>query len=260
MDYSISLNSARVISTLVNDFNKSAERLASGLMINSAKDSPAGLAVRELLRADIATGRQTSRNISDGISLVQTASGAAGSVSTALVRMKKLAIQASSGTYSDSQKQIMQDEFAELAAEISQVTTETNFNGNTLLGPAGKEIAISVGNGQTITLNSDSFDIDLSGVDLVSDAEGTIADIDTAIIDVSNYQAGLGASYGRLESSLSVVEIQTENIISSESRISDVNIAQEITSMLATKIAIEAATALLVHSASMSETASKLLA
>ncbi len=259
MDNSISLNAARAISTLINDFNESAERLTSGLIINSAKDDASGLAVRELLRADIATGMQASRNISDGISLVQTASGAAGSVNTALVRMKTLATQASNGTYSDSQKQIIQDEFAELAAAINQVTAETNFNGNKLLGADSKEIAISVGNGQTITLNSDSFDIDLSGVDLVSDAEGAIADIDTAISDVSKYQAGLGASYSRLESSLSVVEIQTENLMSSESRISDVNIAQEITSMLATKIAIEAATALLVHSASMSETASKLL-
>lgn len=259
MSSNVSLTAADAVSTLISDFNKAAERLTSGMIINSAKDGSAALAVREMLRSNIAAGMQASRNISDGISMVQTAHSAAASVNTDLRKMKELAVKAANGTYSDSQKQITQDEFMELAANIDQTTAQTTFNGIKLIGADAKETTIAIGNGQTITLNSDTFNIDLSSVDLVSDAKGAFVEIEAAIARVSEYQASLGTSNSRLESSLSVTEIQTENLIASESRISNVNIAMEITSMLAAKIALQASVAFQVHSNTMLETTGKLI-
>jgi flagellin len=103
-------NAARHLGRSYNSLAKSVERLSSGLRINTAKDDAAGLAVRELLRADIAQFRQGSRNAQDAISMLQTAEGAMQVIDELLIRMKELAEQAATGTYSSAQRSIMNAE------------------------------------------------------------------------------------------------------------------------------------------------------
>ena len=142
---------------------RSVERLSSGLRINSAKDDAAGLAVRELMRADIAVLTQGARNAQDGISLLQTMEGAMQTIDDALVRMKQLAQQAVTGTYSDQQRIIMNSEFGEMAEEIERIATATKFNDTTYLDNTDT-VAIQVGDSDNI--------ISVDGVDMTQEGLG----------------------------------------------------------------------------------------
>jgi len=144
-------NAARHLGRSYDALAKSVERLSSGLRINSAKDDAAGLAVRELLRADIAVLNQAGRNAADGISMLQTAEGAMSEVDSILIRMKELAEQASTGSYSSPQRTIMNDEYAQLSLEITRIAESTDFNENQLLNST-TGIDIHVGSTDMITV------------------------------------------------------------------------------------------------------------
>ncbi len=126
-------NAARHLSRNYDALSKSVERLSSGLRINSARDDAAGLAVRELIRADVAMFRQASRNAQDGISMLQTGEGAMAAIDEILIRMKELAEQASTDTYSTDQRAIMNNEYSELSDEITRISGATKFNEKELL-------------------------------------------------------------------------------------------------------------------------------
>ncbi|MCH7920288.1 MAG: flagellin, partial [Planctomycetes bacterium] len=129
----MAVTAARHLGKAYNALAESVERLSSGLRINSAKDDAAGLAVRELLRADIAVLKQGARNAQDGISMLQTMEAAMGIMDENLVRMKELAEQAATGSYSSAQRTIMDAEFAEMANEIERIAGATKFNGIAML-------------------------------------------------------------------------------------------------------------------------------
>ena len=126
-------NAARNLSNIYSDLSTSVQRLSSGLRINSAADDAAGLAVRELMRADIAVLNQGVRNASDAISMIQTAEGAMSVIDEKLIRMKELAEQAATGTYTTAQRLIMDSEYQAMAAEIDRIANATDFNGIKLL-------------------------------------------------------------------------------------------------------------------------------
>ena len=146
-------NAARHLGKAYDSLSTSVERLASGLRINSAKDDAAGLAVRELIRADIAVLQQGSRNASDGISMLQTMEGAMGVIDDALIRMNELAEQAATGSYSSAQRIIMNAEFAEMAAEIERIAGATKFNDIAMLNSGTGSVSIHVGTTSTIDVN-----------------------------------------------------------------------------------------------------------
>lgn len=223
----------------------SLKRLSSGLRINSAIDDAAGLAIRELLRADIATARQGSNNVRDGISMVQTADGAAGSISDSLIRMKQLATQAATSTYSAQQKGIMQQEFDELAAEITRITETTSFNGINLYAN-GQTIDIALGDGETISI--DTQDISVDAADLTTNPQAALTAVDNAIKQVSSYRGSLGSKVNRLESAAAVIDIKAENLLAAQSRVSDVDVAREAASLTSRQVLVEAATAAQAHS------------
>lgn len=149
-------NAARHLGHSYDALARSVERLSSGLRINSAKDDAAGLAVRELLRADIAVLKQAARNAADGISMIQTGEGAMGEIDTILIRMRELAEQASTGSYSSDQRTIMHNEYTELAAEITRIAESTDFNDNKLLDSTNA-VDIHVGSGN-ITITPQKMD------------------------------------------------------------------------------------------------------
>jgi flagellin len=146
-------NAARNLGTSYNALAKSVERLSSGLRINSAKDDAAGLAVRELIRSDVAALRQGSRNAADAVSMLQSAEGGMAIIDNILVRMRELGEQAATGSYSAAQKDIMQNEFFQLSEEIDRIAENTGFNGNKLLDSDLGTFSISLGSGTAITLN-----------------------------------------------------------------------------------------------------------
>ncbi len=126
-------NAARHLGASYNSLAKSVERLSSGLRINSAKDDAAGLAVRELIRGDVAQLQQAARNAQDAVSMLQTTEGAMAVIDDLLVRMKELAEQAATESYSSDQITIMNNEYIQLGAEITRIAESTQFNGMSLL-------------------------------------------------------------------------------------------------------------------------------
>ncbi|MEE9516359.1 MAG: flagellin, partial [Candidatus Adiutricales bacterium] len=125
----MAMRAARNLSSVYSALNQSMTRLSSGLRVNSAADDAAGLAIRELMRADIMVLGQGLRNASDGISMIQTAEGALSVVDEKLIRMKELAEQAATGTYTTVQRDLMNSEYQAMASEIDRIANATDFNG-----------------------------------------------------------------------------------------------------------------------------------
>ena len=156
-------NAARYLGRSYDALATSVERLSSGLRINSAKDDAAGMAVRELMRADIAVLEQGGRNTQDGVSMLQTMEGAMATIDNALVRMKQLAEQASTGSYSSAQREIMNSEFSEMAAEIERIANTTNFNGIAMLNN-DDEVSIRFGTADDDAITASGADMTKAGL------------------------------------------------------------------------------------------------
>ena len=258
-------NAARHLGVSYDALATSVERLASGLRINTAKDDAAGLAVRELMRADIAVLQQGARNAQDGISLVQTAEGAMQTIDNLLVRMKQLAEQAATGTYSTAQRDIMDDEFDELALEIERIAGSAEFNGTSLLNSATGTVSIVFG-GESDNISVDMADMTESGlgisalhIDDADSAAAALGALDTAISDATTARASFGAKMNRLENTVGVLNIQAENLMASESRVSDVDVATEMATMTRMQVLANAGVAMLAQANMMPQMALSLL-
>ena len=166
-------DAARHLGQSYDALSQSVERLSSGLRINSASDDAAGLAVSELTKSDISQLQQASRNAQDGVSMLQTSDGAMGVVNDLLTRMTELAEQASTGSYSDTQRQTMNSEFGQLSQEITRISGSTEFNGISLLqadaDPTKNTINFHVGSGD-ISFTRQSMDATSLGVSAAADS------------------------------------------------------------------------------------------
>ena len=167
-------NAARHLGLAYDNLAKSVERLASGLRINSAKDDAAGLAVRELIRADVAVLQQGARNASDGISMLQTMEGAMAVIDDNLIRMMELAEQAATGSYSEAQRTIMNNEFDEMAAEIDRIAGATAFNAIRMLTEADstEAVEIHVGTTEVISVARQDMRTQASGLNIAVGTAG----------------------------------------------------------------------------------------
>ena len=178
-------NAARHLGKAYDSLAKSVERLASGLRINSAKDDAAGLAVRELIRADIAVLQQGSRNAQDGISMMQTMEGAMAVMNDNLIRMQELAEQAATGSYSSAQRVIMNAEFAEMAAEIERIAGAAKFNDISMLNTSTGSVSIHVGTTSTIDINN--VDMTQSGLSIeTGDGQWEIQTLDAGYAAITS--------------------------------------------------------------------------
>ncbi|MCX5645659.1 MAG: flagellin [Phycisphaerae bacterium] len=172
-------NAARYLGKSYDALAQSVERLSSGLRINSAKDDAAGMAVRELMRADISVLDQGVRNTQDGISMLQTMEGTMATIDNALVRMKQLAEQASTGSYSAAQRVIMNNEFSEMAAEVDRISKSTKFNGIAMLNKtdpdtvdAAADVKIRFGTGTNDEISIARSDMTQSGLGITTGSAG----------------------------------------------------------------------------------------
>ncbi|MGD9109449.1 MAG: flagellin [Phycisphaerales bacterium] len=261
-------NAARQLGVSYDSLAKSVERLSSGLRINSAKDDAAGLAVRELMRADIAVLEQGARNAQDGISMLQTMEGAMAVVDDALVRMKQLAEQAATGSYSDAQRTLMHSEFNEMRSEIDRIAGATTFNDIQMLNSAGDSVTIHFGEStdyitvNTANLTSASHALNTTGLEInaAASAKNALGTIDSAIAIKDSARAAFGYMMNRLESTIAVLNIQKENLMASESRVSDVDVATEMAELTKNQVLAQAGTAMLAQANAVPQMALTLLA
>lgn len=287
-------NTARNLNSHYAQLSKSVQRLSTGLRVNSAADDAAGLAIRELQRADIATLQQGARNANDAISMIQTADGALGVIDEKLTRMKELAEQAATGTYDSTQRLMIESEYQAMASEITRIANATDFNGIHLLNGSlssdthdgsgltatgkmkvhfgtGNDSAedyyyIKIGTSTASALGVGNQAIDESGnlrnggtVSTQQAAQRSLDAITNAIISKDKIRAHLGAMQNRLENTISNLNTQAENLQAAESRISDVDVATEMTQFVRNQILSQAAVAMLSQANSLPQMAMKLI-
>jgi flagellin len=256
-------NAARHLSKSYDALSKSVERLSSGLRINSSKDDAAGLAVRELIRADVAQLRQGARNAQDGISMLQTAEGAMAVVDQILIRMKELAEQASTGSYSTDQRGIINDEFAQLSLELTRIAETTTFNSIKLLDSSAT-YKIHIGSDATIDIVAQTMDASALGVestvlDTMSAAISALSVLTDAILTKDGYRSKMGYLMNRLEAAIDILNIQSENLLAAESRVSDVDVATEMAEMTRNQVLAQAGISMLAQANTMPQMALQLL-
>ena len=228
--------------------SQSMERLSSGYRINRAADDAAGLAISEKMRAQIRGLGQDQRNIQDGVSLVQTAEGALSTVHAMLQRVRELAVQFKNGSLSASNQSAIQSEVYQLASEIERIGSSTKFNGISLLNNTNTvTFQVGANDGEQIAAALVSLGSQVGSTYFALTTTGTtdISKIDTAIDNVSSQRAALGAVQNRLQYSLDNVGIYQENLVAAESRIRDVDMAEETVTLTKNQILAQAGTAML---------------
>ena len=241
---------------------KSMERLSSGYRINRAADDAAGLAISEKLRGQIGGLAQAERNASDAVSLVQTAEGSLTEIHAMLQRVRELAVQYKNGSLSTADRAAIQSEVNQLGSEIERIGVSSDFNGTQLLSSAST-ISFQVGSddGELITVSTISLGGTLGTTFHQLSAAGAtdISEIDVAIDKVSAQRATFGAVQNRLEYTLNNLATYRENLVSSESRIRDVDMASEMVNFTKLQILQQAGTSMLAQANQSSQSVLSLL-
>ncbi len=271
-----SLNAQRHLYNTTMGFQKSMERLSSGMRINRSGDDAAGLAISESLKSDIRALQQASRNAADGISLVQTAEGSLDEVNSILLRLRELAEQAATETLGEDERVYLNNEFQELLDEIDRISTTAEFNGIKLLDGSQAILDVQVGIGTDASTSAVPIDltqiISASELNLTSGGAalsitGTDGDaarvaiglVEAATGTVSSVRAGFGAAQNRLETSIRNIGMTSENLAAANSRIRDVDVALETSNMTSLQILQQAGVSILSQSNMTSQLALKLL-
>lgn len=223
------------LSKTQNKLNETINRLSSGLRVNSAKDDAAGLAIASGMEKEVKALAQGVRNANDGISLIQTAEAAMTAQLNSLQRMRELAAQSNSETYSNANRTNLNEEFTALRDEINRVANTTSFNGTNLLAAnATIDIQVGSGNGANDTLSfdltgTDSTDlgINASQIDTIGNADTAIGTLDTAIDTITTALATIGAGQSNLEAAITNNQARADALSAAKSRIMDVDFAKE---------------------------------
>ena len=236
--------------------NKSLTKLSSGYRINNAGDDAAGLAISEKMRFQINGMAQAQRNIQDGISLTQVAEGGLATTADILQRLRTLSVQASNGTLATSDRALIQQEVNQLVSEIDRMRTGVSFNGVQLLNTASTatngsiQLQVGASNGDKLSVVLSNITLAGLGISALSitsttGAQGAISTLDGALTAVLTLRAKVGAAQNRLETSYNFTGIQRENMMAAESRIRDVDFAEEMTNYTRNQILMQANTAML---------------
>jgi flagellin len=235
-------------------------QLSTGKRINSAADDAAGLAIATKMTSQIRGLNMATRHANDAISLIQTAEGATEAVTGMLQRMRELAVQSATDTYSSEDRALMQKEFSQLREEISRTATLTDFNGQQLLA-AGSLLTFQVGanSGDTLTYSTTNLSatIDLGGtsigdtggasISVRTGAEEAITTIDTALDGLNSERARMGAMINRLGYAGDNLTNISQNLQSARSRIEDTEYASATRDLARTQIIQQAGIAMLAQ-------------
>ncbi|WP_028538139.1 MULTISPECIES: flagellin N-terminal helical domain-containing protein [Paenibacillus] len=262
-----SYNAQRQLTINNNAQSKSLEKLSSGFRINRAADDAAGLAISEKMRNQIRGLEQANKNSLDGISLIQTAEGALNETHAMLQRMAELYVQGANEVLTTTDAKKIDDEIAQLSAQIGSIASQTQFNTKKLLDGTTTSISFQVGanSGEVIGLSLSSATATALGVNmdataglltltsgnsatvLNSIASANLDKVQSAINKVSELRSNLGAVQNRLEHTINNLGTTAENLQAAESRIRDVDMAKEMSEFTKNGILQQAAQAMLAQ-------------
>jgi len=256
----LSLAAQRSIHNTQISLDRAVERLSSGLRINNSWDDPAGLAISERFRAQIASMTEAERNANYNINLLSTAEGALSSIDNQLIRMRAISVQASNGALLSSDREALNIEFQHLKSEITRVANSTNYAGIFLLD--GSYSAVNT-NGHkfhigTYNVNNQDYyyvtidqmnasALGLTSTDLLTttSAQAAIGTLDAAIQSKDTARTKLGAEVNRLQNTILNLQISRENATASESQIRDADIAAEMSEFVRSQILMQSGIAML---------------
>lgn len=226
----------------------SMERLSTGKRINSAKDDAAGLAIATKMTAQVRGMGQAIRNANDGISLAQTAEGALNEVSNMLQRVRELSVQSSTGTYDDAtDRAYMNTEVTELSSQITDILSNTKFNGVDLFSGTDVTVQTGANSGETVDIANASITVGTFDVSTAGGASTAIGDVDTMLDAVNSARASYGAGQNRLESVVNNLTDNVTNLSDARSRIQDTDYSAETTQMAKAQILNQASTAMIAQ-------------
>lgn len=262
-----SMMAAGALSRTSNALTQSLGRVSSGLRINSAADDAAGLGVATNLETAVVSTRQAMRNTNDGISIVQTAEGAANEVTDILQRLRELAVQSSSETLSDDERAFIGDEAEQLVAEIARIADVTEFNGISLSNSTTSlSVQVGIADATTSRITIDLGDLTTTGLGLGTISLGTLAGaqaaldvIDSALGTVNGFRSTLGAVQNRLESSLANSQTYVEALSSAQSQVLDLDFATETAELTKLQIMQQAGVASLAQAKTINQSVISLL-
>ncbi len=255
----LALTAQRNIHTTQLDLDTALTRLSSGLRVNFAWDDPAGLAVSERFRAQIASMEEAERNANYNINLLATAEGALQTIDDMLVRMRALAVQASNGALTSEDRTYLNTEFSQLRSEITRIANTTNYNGlyllNGSLSSGGVKFHIGTYNTSGndyyfVTLNgmrSSDLSIDSLALSDTASAQSAITTLDTAISTKDTQRTEIGSYVNRLQNTVLNLQIQRENATASESQIRDADIAAEMSNFVRAQILMQTGVSMLAQ-------------
>ena len=268
-----SFNAHRNLSVTSGQLAKSMEKLSSGFRINRAGDDAAGLGISERMRSQIRGVAQAQRNAQDGISLVQTMEGAMTELHSILHRARELAVQYLNGTNGAEARMAITTEATQLYAELNRMISGANFNGTQLLSAATtinlqvgpnqggtNVVAVSTTNLSTFTASSgNNLNTTFNTNWAANNTTNLLQDIDDFVNEVSRARAAAGAVQNRLEYTVNALGIYQENLMAAESRIRDVDMAQEMTNFTKLQVLQQSGTAMLAQANMASQSVLSLL-
>lgn len=282
-----SLMVQRQLSENQDELSNSLQKLSSGLRINKSSDDAAGLAISETMRAKIRSFGQAKRNASDGISFLQTGEGGLSELNNIIIRMRELTTQAASDTIGETERGFLNKEFQELGKEVNRIKDQTEFNGRKLLSPEDQQdINVQVGvnfrntagetneENEVITLKFDDLtelndslshltELSIEGENGRELGGGNTEDIfsalDDSMLKVTRTRATLGALQSRLNSTITSIDIGSENLSAAQSRIRDADYGLESAKYAQSKILVSAGTSVLAQANQLPDTVLHLL-
>jgi flagellin len=265
------LNAHRNLKNSQDNISNSYAQLASGSRINKAADDAAGLAISENLKAQIRSLRQSSRNASDGMSMVQVAEGGLNEIGNIIIRLRELGIQAASDTIGDRERGFINKEVEQLKEEMQRIAQVTSWGSTKLLDGSSPKFDFQVGINNSDFEDRISFNagentatidaLGLAGVDYTTKegAQTALAQLDEAQVRVNGTRANLGALQNRLQSTLNNLSVSDENLSAANSRIRDTDVAMASTELARNNVMLQASTATLAQANQVPAVALKLL-
>jgi len=268
------LNAQAALAKNSRAMSNAMEQLSTGSRINSASDDAAGMAIGNTMTSQIRGLNQAVRNLNDGVNLLQTAEGALGETTNMLQRMRELAVQSASGTYSTTQRSYLAVEYKALGSQIDNIASQTTWNGSTVLTATAGDtsngsFSFQAGqtSGQTITVAIAAMTLaglgitadTNSGVSTAASASASIAYIDSAINTVNSQRATIGAGVNRMNYAADNITNISANVSASRSTIMDTDYATASTNLSKAQIIQQASTAMLAQANQQPQTVLALL-
>ena len=248
----IAVNAQKAMSQIQRKMTKTMEKLSTGLRINKPNDDPAGLSISTKMTSQITGYNTAAKNINDAIAMVQTIDGALGEQINLMQRMRELAVQSVSETYTAADRTMMETEFDNLVTEIIRIGSDTKWNTEAVLDTTARKIQVGADSGQVITYtepNGSNYGLTASTISVVSSisAAAAITQIDTDIATANVSRATAGAFITRFEGALDNALEMVQNVTDTRSRILDTDYAAELAELAKLQIMQQATNAMMAQ-------------